>query len=116
LYSTPITGCASGSSRRSCGCRAAPVFGPREANPGEELNAWLLDRCIAYAKAHKHPELPDCTIWPAFEAERRQLVQITGPFDAFHATQDTVAHRDVAKAFNQCGIVIARLRKNIQIG
>ena len=21
----------------------------------EELNAWLLDRCIAYAKAHKHP-------------------------------------------------------------
>ena len=23
----------------------------------EELNAWLLDRCIAYAKAHRHPEL-----------------------------------------------------------
>src|SRR5436190_20506120 len=25
----------------------------------EELNAWLLDRCVAYAKAHKHPELAD---------------------------------------------------------
>jgi hypothetical protein len=23
----------------------------------EELNAWLLDRCVAYTKAHKHPEL-----------------------------------------------------------
>ena len=25
----------------------------------EDLNAWLLDRCIAYAKAHKNPELTD---------------------------------------------------------
>ncbi len=23
----------------------------------DELNAWLLDKCIAYAKAHRHPEL-----------------------------------------------------------
>jgi hypothetical protein len=57
----------------------------------EELNAWLLDRCIAYAKAHKHPELTDRTIWQAFEAERPQLVQITGPFDGFHATQASVS-------------------------
>jgi hypothetical protein len=57
----------------------------------EELNAWLLDRCVAYAKAHKHPELPDRTIWQAFEAERPQLVQITGPFDGFHATQASVS-------------------------
>ena len=57
----------------------------------EELNAWLLDRCVAYAKAHKHPELADCTIWQAFEAERPQLVQITGPFDGFHATQASVS-------------------------
>ena len=50
----------------------------------EELNAWLLDRC---ANAHRHPELTDGTIWQAFETERPQLVQITGPFDGFHATQ-----------------------------
>jgi len=35
----------------------------------EELNAWLLDKCIAYAKAHRHPELADQTIWEVFEAE-----------------------------------------------
>jgi hypothetical protein len=57
----------------------------------EELNAWLLDRCVAYAKAHKHPELADCTIWQAFEGERPQLVQITWPFDGFHATQASVS-------------------------
>jgi hypothetical protein len=57
----------------------------------EELNAWLLDRCVAYAKAHKHPELADRTIWQAFEAERPQLVQITGPFEGFRATQASVS-------------------------
>ena len=63
----------------------------RSADPGDELNAWLLDRCVAYAKAHKHPELTDRTIWQAFEMERPQLVQITGPFDGFHATQASVS-------------------------
>ncbi|CCD87245.1 conserved hypothetical protein; putative integrase, catalytic region [Bradyrhizobium sp. ORS 285] len=29
----------------------------------EELNAWLLDKCIAYAKAHRHLELAEQTIW-----------------------------------------------------
>jgi hypothetical protein len=57
----------------------------------EELNAWLLDRCVAFAKAHKHPELADLTIWQAFEAERAQLVPIRGPFDGFHATQAAVS-------------------------
>src|SRR5207248_3120311 len=57
----------------------------------EELNAWLLDRCVAYAKAHKHPELTDRTIWQAFEAERPQLVPISGPFDGFSAIQASVS-------------------------
>jgi hypothetical protein len=49
----------------------------------EGLSAWALDRCIAYTKAHKHPELADSTICRAFEAEPSQRVQISGPFDAF---------------------------------
>ena len=57
----------------------------------EELNAWLLDRCVAYAKAHKHPEQTDRTIWQAFEAERPQLVPIASPFDGFQATQASVS-------------------------
>jgi hypothetical protein len=32
-----------------------------------ELNAWLLDQCIAHAKAHLHPELTDQPIWDMFE-------------------------------------------------
>jgi hypothetical protein len=57
----------------------------------EELNGFLLDRCIAYARAHKHPELTDRTIWQAFEAERLHLVPISGPFDGFSAIQASVS-------------------------
>ena len=44
----------------------------------DELNAWLLDKCIAYAKTHKHPEFTDKTVWEVFEAERPKLVAYVG--------------------------------------
>jgi hypothetical protein len=81
----------------------------------EELNAWLLDRCVAYAKAHKHPELADCTIWQAFEAERPQLVQITGPFDGFHATQASVSKTCLVRFDNNKYSVASRAVGPVEI-
>jgi transposase len=49
----------------------------------EEMNGWLLDRCLAYAKAHRHPEHAEQTIWSMFEAERPHLVPYAGCFDGF---------------------------------
>jgi hypothetical protein len=57
----------------------------------DELNAWLLDQCIAYAKAHRHPEFADRTIWEVFEAERPKLVPYAGRFDGFHAVPAAVS-------------------------
>jgi hypothetical protein len=57
----------------------------------DDLNAWLLDKCIAYAKAHRHPELADQTIWETFEAERPLLVPYAGRFDGFHAVPASVS-------------------------
>ena len=34
-----------------------------------ELNAWLEDQCIAYAKGTQHPEFQDRTIWEVFQDE-----------------------------------------------
>src|SRR5437764_439008 len=42
-------------------------------------------------EAHNHPELTDRTIWQAFEAERPQLVAISGPFDGFNPIQASVS-------------------------
>src|SRR5207248_156479 len=57
----------------------------------DELNAWLLDKCIAYAKAHCHPELSEQTVWEVFEAERPKLVPYAGRFDGFHAVPASVS-------------------------
>ena len=55
------------------------------------LNAWLLDRCIAWAKVHLHPEIRDKTIWEMFETERPSLVPYAGPFDGYHAIPASVS-------------------------
>jgi transposase len=89
---TPASGWEKGQVENQVGVVRERFFTPRRRVASyEELNAWLLDRCVAYAKAHKHPELTDRTIWQAFEAERPQLVQIIGSFDGFHATQASVS-------------------------
>jgi len=88
---TPAAGWEKGQVENQVGLVRERFFTPRlRVTSYEELNAWLLDRCVAYAKAHKHPELTDLTIWQAFEAERAQLVPIRGPdcspFDRRHRT------------------------------
>jgi transposase len=89
---TPASGWEKGQVENQVGVVRERFFTPRLRMASyEELNAWLLDRCVAYAKAHQHPELADCTIWQAFEAERPQLVPIGTPFDGFHATQASVS-------------------------
>lgn len=35
----------------------------------DEPNAWLMDKCVAYAKAHRHLEETNKTIWEMFEGE-----------------------------------------------
>jgi hypothetical protein len=52
---------------------------------------WLDDRSVAWAKAHRHPETSERTIWEVFEAERPSLVPYRGPFDGFHAVPAAVS-------------------------
>jgi hypothetical protein len=44
-----------------------------------------------YAKAHRHPEFPDRTIWEVLETERPRLVPYAGRFDGFHAVPASVS-------------------------
>jgi transposase len=89
---TPASGWEKGQVENQVGVVRERFFTPRlRVASYQELNAWLFDRCVAYAKAHKHPELTDRTIWQAFEAERPRLVPISGPFDGFHAVQASVS-------------------------
>ena len=89
---TPASGWEKGQVENQVGLVRERFFTPRLRFKNlDELNAWLLDRCIAYAKAHKHPEFADKMIWEVFEAERPKLVPYAGRFDGFHAVPASVS-------------------------
>jgi hypothetical protein len=48
-----------------------------------ELNVWLQDQRIDYAKRTKHPEFRERKIWELFQDERTSLMEPRGPFDGF---------------------------------
>ena len=89
---TPASGWEKGQVENQVGVVRERFLSPRlRVKSYEELNAWLLDRSIAYAKAHRHPELRDRTVWEVFEAERSSLVPYAGRFDGFHAVPASVS-------------------------
>jgi transposase len=106
---TPAAGWEKGQVENQVGLVRERFFTPRLRMASyDELNGFLLDRCIAYAKAHKHPELAEDTIWQAFEAERAKLVPIAGPFDGFHAMPAAVSKTCLVRFDNNKYSVVAR--------
>jgi transposase len=89
---TPASGWEKGQVENQVGLVRERFFTPRlRFKTLDELNGWLLDKCVAYAKAHHHPELTEQTVWEVFEAERPKLVPYAGRFDGFHAVPAAVS-------------------------
>ena len=89
---TPASGWEKGQVENQVGLVRERFFTPRlRFKTLDELNDWLLDKCVAYAKAHRHPELTEQTVWEVFEAERPKLVPYAGRFDGFHAVPAAVS-------------------------
>jgi transposase len=89
---TPASGWEKGQVENQVGNIRERLFTPRlRVKSYEELNAWLVDRCLAYAKAHRHPEFRDRTVFEVFEEERPNLVPYAGRFDGFHSVPASVS-------------------------
>ncbi len=89
---TPASGWEKGQVENQVGLVRERFFTPRlRFKTYDELNAWLLDKCVARAKLHPHPEQPERTVWRAFEEERPTLVPYRGRFDGFHALPASVS-------------------------
>jgi len=72
---TPASGWEKGQVENQVGVVRRRFFVPRpKFRSYAELNAWLEDRCVAWAKANPHQELRDRTIWDVFQDERASLV------------------------------------------
>jgi transposase len=106
---TPAAGWEKGQVENQVGNIRERLFAPRlRVASYDELNAWLLDQCIAYAKRNQHPEQVDRTIWQVFEAERPKLVPLTSAFDGFRATQAAVSKTCLVRFDNNKYSVSAR--------
>jgi transposase len=89
---TPASGWEKGQVENQVGLVRERFFTPRlRFKSYDELNAWLLDKCLSWAKAHAHPERTEQTIWEVFEEERPKLIPYRGRFDGFHALPASVS-------------------------
>ena len=89
---TPASGWEKGQVENQVGVVRRRFCVPRPRFKSDaELNAWLQDRCSAWARANPHRELRDRTIWDVFQDERASLVPYVGPFDGFHAVPASVS-------------------------
>ena len=71
---TPASGWEKGQVENQVGLVRERFFSPRlRVKSYDDLNAWLLDTCVAHARAHRHPEQRAQTVWQVFEAERPSL-------------------------------------------
>ena len=89
---TPASGWEKGQVENQIGVIRRRFFVPRlRFKSYTELNAWLLDRCITWAKTHPHPEQRERSTWQVFKDEQPNLVPYVGPFDGFHAVPASVS-------------------------
>jgi hypothetical protein len=89
---TPAAGWEKGQVENQVGLVRERFFTPRlRVKSYGELNAWLVDKCVVWAKAHAHPEQSGKTIWEAFEDERPKLIPYGVRFDGFHALPASVS-------------------------
>ena len=81
---TPAAGWEKGQVENQVGNLRDQLFRPKpRVQSLAELNAWLADQCIAYAKRTQHPEFKERTVWEVFQQEQAILMELRGPFDGF---------------------------------
>ena len=89
---SPAAGWEKGQVENQVGVVRERFFTPRLSfKTLDDLNGWLADKCITYAKAQPHPEQKEKTVFEMFEAERPSLMAYRGVFDGFHATSASVS-------------------------
>src|SRR5271165_1171006 len=108
---TPAAGWEKGQVENQVGLVRERFFTPRlRFKSYDELNARLLHKCLAWAKAHAHPKRPERTIWEVFKEERPKLIPYRGRFDGFHALPG-LGVEDVPRPLRQQQVLGERQRR-----
>lgn len=115
---TPAAGWEKGQVENQVGVVRERFFTPRLRFASyEELNAWLLDRCLEHARAHRHPELRDRTVADVFEEEKPALMRLpAAPFDGFHAVPASVSKTLLVRFdYNKYSVAARALGRPVEV-
>jgi len=100
---TPASGWEKGQVENQVGNLRDQMFRPKpRVKSLAELNAWLEDQCIAYAKRTKHPEFKDRTVWDVFqviEGYQAALRQDADAIDDAPKSIQIIMKRSVARSW-----------------
>ncbi len=89
---TPAAGWEKGQVENQVGVIRQRLFTPRLRFASyAELNDWLQQACVRYAREKAHPEIPGQTVFEVFEAERAHLVPGCVPFDGYRCKTAAVS-------------------------
>ena len=81
---TPAAGWEKGQVENQVGTVRRRFFVPRpKVQDFRELNEYLRERCLQWAKTHPHPDFKDQSVWQVFEAEKPHLIPLPPPFDGY---------------------------------
>lgn len=81
---TPASGWEKGQVENQVGLARKRFFSKRRRFAHlEELNDWLVDECLHYAAAHRHPEFKERIIADVFAEERALLQKVAAPYDGY---------------------------------
>jgi len=81
---TPASGWEKGQVENQVGVVRRRFFTPRlKVKDFDELNAYLKECCLTWAKTQKHPTFPDKTVWEVYETEKPYLTKLPPHFDGY---------------------------------
>ena len=81
---TPAAGWEKGQVENQVGTVRRRFFVPRpKVRDFCELNAYLRERCLQWAKSHPHPDFKSQTVWQVFEVEKPHLIPLPPQFDGY---------------------------------
>ena len=81
---TPAAGWEKGQVENQVGTVRRRFFVPRpKVQDFCELNEYLRERCLQWAKSHPHPVFKSQSVWQVFEAEKSHLIPLSPHFDGY---------------------------------
>ncbi len=115
---TPAAGWEKGQVENQVGVVRERFFTPRLRFASyEEMNGWLLDRCVEHARAHRHPELRERTVEQVFTEEKPALMRLpTVPFDGFHVVTAEVSKTLLVRFdYNKYSVAARALGRPVEV-